>query len=229
VKICGITSRIGAEWAVNTGADALGFVFVPASRRYVRPSGVREICRRLPPFVARVGVFKDNSPEEVAEIAEVAGLTAIQLHGDEDPADYASIGLPIIKSVSLPVDDRGLLIDSEEPAPESCLLRGDRLTAVQAVLLDSYYGGQAGGTGRPLPWKHPRVQKLRAICREKGIPFILAGGLTPENVQAGIQALEPYAVDVSSGVEEGGQKAEALIKSFIGKARGGEIRAGGHL
>lgn len=216
VKICGIRTLEEAQWACEAGADALGFVFHPLSKRAIEPERAREIIRRLPPFVARVGVFVDKTRREIEETAAACGLTAIQLHGRENPADYQNIRLPIIKALA-PGDDL-------EQANFSQITAGWQ-GIVQAVLLDSVQAGQFGGTGNALPWAEPFIQKTVENIKASGFPVILAGGLKPDNVRQGISLILPYAVDVSSGVERLGRKDPELIKAFIGNAKG--IQPGG--
>lgn len=205
VKICGIRSLPEAMWAVKAGADALGFVFATGSKRYVEPQAVWDMTARIPPFVARVGVFVNTPPAEVEEIARTAGLTGIQLHGDEDPHDYRWISLPLIKAMRVPAAD--IRTDLGRFREWSGL--------IQAILLDSVHAGQFGGTGRTLPWDSQAVQAWCMEVKEAGIPLILAGGLTADNVSEGITTLEPDAVDVSSGVEKEGRKNKELIREFV--------------
>jgi len=209
VKICGISSLEEAEWAVEAGADALGFVFAPSSKRYVEPKRVREITAQLPPFIARVGVFVDSSPAEVREIITSCGLTVIQLHGDENPEDYRELALPLLKAVRFE-------LDGEEVAGGYL---GNWIKSVQGIVLDAAYGGNFGGTGRALPWHDQELQGLcQEIARNK-TPLILAGGLNPNNIQTAVAKVRPYAVDVSSGVESAGRKQRELIRAFVTQAK----------
>lgn len=224
VKICGIRSLEEAKWAIAAGVDAIGFIFVPQSKRYIHPEYAREISVNLPPFITRVGVFVNEDPSIVAEIVRKCNLTAIQLHGTETLKDYQKIHVPCIKAINIPVDH---YINSE--GAHTTL--GDQLYfefqhhlqncigMVQGILVDASYQGQLGGTGSPLPWDDSSLQHLFDRIRSFDIPLILAGGLTPENVQRAIRAVKPYAVDVSSGVERLGTKNPDLIKSFIQKAK----------
>lgn len=209
VKICGIRTMEEAQWAFEAGADALGFVFHPMSKRAIEPEKAKEIIGRLPPFLARVGVFVDRSFHAVKEIAGECRLTAIQLHGRENPADYQNIRLPIIKALA-PAED-----DFAQENLRQTLTGWQGI--VQAILLDSVQAGQFGGTGTALPWEQPVIQKSVAIIKHSGFPVILAGGLKPENVSQGIRMIRPYAVDVSSGVENRVGKDPELIRAFIRK------------
>ena len=180
VKVCGIRRRADAELAVALGAAALGFVFWPSSPRAVTPETVREITDGLPAFVSRVGVFVNQAPVSVLRTAAKAGLTAIQLHGDEEASTYFESSLSIIKA--LPVSE-GFSLSAVEDLPR-------RVT----VLLDAHDPIRRGGTGRVIEWT---VAAAAARVR----PVILSGGLTPDNVKAASATVRPYAVDVSSGVE----------------------------
>lgn len=223
VKICGIRSLDEALMAVNAGADALGFVFAHKSKRYVDPASVREITNKLPPFIARVGVFVDASPDEVERIARVSGLTVIQLHGEENPSDYRDLSLPLIKAVKVSLAEEAPSFDfrmrGQEAAVEVARDLSIKLKAwqgvVQGILVDSAVLGQFGGTGQAVPWNHPEVQNLFSDIKAAGIPLILAGGLHPHNVKEAIEVVRPEAVDVSSGIEVDGRKDKYLIQEFI--------------
>lgn len=197
VKICGIKDEGTALKAVESGADALGFVFAPGPRQVSREL-VRSICATLPPFVSRVGVFVNESPEKVEETAVYCGLDFVQLHGEETPDYCRSIKYRVIKAIR--VRDR------------SCLAHLDSYPCA-AVLLDTYVPGLKGGTGRCFDWRLARQQPLSR-------PLIVAGGLNPENVRDAIAALRPYAVDVSGGVESFGKKDIKKISLFIQRAKG---------
>ncbi len=194
VKICGITNLEDALMVAEAGADALGFVFVSGSPRYIDPSAAEEIRRYLPPFLSVVGVFANARLEEVRRVAEACHLSAIQLHGEESPAYCSSLGMPVIK---------GFRVKDEE-----VLERMNRYR-VEALLLDSYCSGQRGGTGKTFDWR--LAQEAKRYGR-----LILSGGLTPENVAEAIRTVRPYAVDVSSGVEErAGKKEKGKVKRFL--------------
>jgi len=199
VKICGIRDRETAHAAVAAGADALGFVFVLGSPRWVTPETARAIISGLPSFVCTVGVFADAPAEIVREIAAYCRLQALQFHGSESPRYCASFDRPVIKAVRF----RG---------PEDAAA-AERYN-VQAFLADAFVPGQAGGTGRTLDW-----ERLRGLQWTR--PLILAGGLTPENVSSAVAAVCPWAVDVSSGVETDGRKDPDKIRDFVRNAKGG--------
>ncbi|HEV2438437.1 MAG TPA: phosphoribosylanthranilate isomerase [bacterium] len=197
VKICGIRRLADAMAAAEAGADAIGLNFWRPGRRYVPPEVARQIARAMPPFVCKVGVFINEDPETVREIARRVGLDALQLHGTESPEACAGFDLPVIKAIGV----RG---------PES--LAGLARYRVGGFLLDSHVPGEAGGTGRTFDWG------LVARARDAG-PIILSGGLTAENVEDAIRRARPYAVDVASGVETDGDKDPVKIRAFIGRVQ----------
>jgi phosphoribosylanthranilate isomerase len=199
IKICGITRAIDALAAERLGADALGFVFFPQSPRYISPEDARAICRRLSPFVARVGVFVNRERDFIEETVGRCGLSAVQLSGDE-PADFlADAPFPVIRAVR--VRDGGDLRS----------LAGFRVG--DAVVLDTFAPGAYGGTGVPFNWD----------LLDGGVGgrrIIMAGGLTPENVGDAVRRFRPYGVDVASGVEERpGIKDHIKIGRFIREVR----------
>lgn len=204
VKICGVTRVEDALLAVELGASAIGLVFWPSSPRCVEPDRARQIANRLPPFVAAVGVFVDQSPEQVREIAAAVRLAAIQLHGGEHVADFESLPWRIIKSVPV----RGGVRPPD--------LAG--LPASVTVLLDAHDPVRAGGTGQTIDWDvAARIAAERAV--------ILSGGLRPENVAAAIAAVRPAAVDVASGVErEPGVKDPDKLRAFFAAVAEGTSR-----
>ncbi len=199
VKICGITNIEDALQAVAAGADALGFVFHPASPRHIFPEQAAEVIRVLPPFVQAVGLFVDVPLQQVNTITEACRLDLVQLHGDEPPDFCAAVNRRVIKAFR--VKD----ITSLEP------LRNYR---VAGYLLDAWSPDAHGGTGKTFNWE------IAATAREYG-PIILAGGLTPENVGAAVARVRPYGVDVSSGVEATpGRKEQEKVQEFIRNAKG---------
>lgn len=189
-----------AAVAAAAGADAIGFVFA-RSRRQVTAAQARQIAAELPPFITKVGVFVDDDPGRIREIAEAVPLDALQLHGSEPPAFAASFRLPVIKAFR--VRDAA-----------SLQAMGDYQVA--AVLLDSYDPELAGGSGKAFNWA------LAAGVRAPA-PVVLSGGLTPENVTRALDTVHPFAVDVSSGVETDGRKDPAKIRDFIARVRAWDI------
>jgi phosphoribosylanthranilate isomerase len=204
VKICGITGIKDASAAVKAGADALGFVFFSKSPRSVSPDRAKEIIASLPPFTTSVGVFVNEDKSMVKEIVSYAGLDIIQLHGNESP-EYCSFEEKIIKAI------RVKELSDLEPLK--------KFNTVSAFLLDTYSPDKLGGTGQAFNWEI-------AVEAKKFGRIILAGGLTPENVEEAISFVQPYGVDVSSGVEGPvkGQKDQDKLKSFIKRARSASMK-----
>lgn len=199
VKICGITNIEDAIAAVAAGADALGFVFHPASPRHLFPEEAAEIIRVLPPFVQVVGLFVDLPLEQVNDIADLCRLDLVQLHGDEPPDYCTAVRRRVIKAFR--VKD----ISSLESMRNYC---------VAGFLLDAWSPDLHGGTGRVFNWEIAEAAKGYG-------PIILAGGLTPENVGAAVARVSPYGVDVSSGVEVApGKKDQSKVREFIRQAKG---------
>lgn len=196
IKICGITSERDALAAVEAGADALGFVFYPKSPRAVTAPEALAIARSLPPFVARVGVFVNMPPADILSIGAQVGLTAIQLHGDEPPAAAHALPGPAIKAFRGAVPSRQVF---------------EYRTA--GYLLDGDAGERYGGAG--LPADEEAASALAGDPR-----FILAGGLTADNVAGRIRRFRPAAVDVSTGVESApGRKCPEKMQAFVAAAR----------
>lgn len=208
VKICGIQSLEEARWAVDAGADALGFILVPSSKRYLEPKAIQTITAHLPPSVRKVGVFAGESPTNVAKITRQCSLDTIQLHGGEDLELYHEIPVSKLKVISFPSRVNANFNKQQHP-PHS----------LHGILLDSTHKGLMGGTGIPLPWQDPQFQEFLREAKETGYPIILAGGLNPENILAAIRQTQPYGVDVSSGVERHGCKNRELIQQFVSRAK----------
>jgi phosphoribosylanthranilate isomerase len=190
VKICGIKSPEHALCAEAAGADAIGFIFVPNTKRYIAPEAARGISRELGAFVSRVGVFRHATLDEILRIRDTAQLSAVQMHGHEPFEFIAALEqvVPVIQAVSF----------------------SSSLPQAQTLLVD----GADPGSGQTFDWTSYDTTSLR------GRRWLLAGGLTPENVTEAIQVLEPWGVDVSSGVETDGVKDHAKIKAFVAAARG---------
>lgn len=197
VKICGIKTIEAAKHAAQCGADALGFVFAN-SKRQITTSEAKNIIEALPEQVWRVGVFVNKSAATIKQIAQTAGLTHVQLHGDENPEEYKSIGLPLIKAVSV-------------KSPEDL----EKIDSIEAdyILLDSPPADYRGGNGSSFEWN-----LAKAIGKSK-TNIILAGGLDPGNIGEAINKVKPFMVDVSSGVETNGEKDLAKIEEFINSAK----------
>lgn len=209
IKICGLTRAEDAAAAVAAGADALGVVLAP-SKRQVTLDQAAAVFADVPPLVARVGVFVDAQADAVWEAVARLGLTAVQFHGDEAPETCAAAPVPVIKA---------LRVEPGFDAADVGRYRG----AVAALLLDTYVAGEHGGTGMAFDWD--RVAGLLP----RDIPVVLAGGLGPDNVAEAVRTLRPYAVDVSSGVEQApAVKDHAKVAAFCEAVRAadGEVRAG---
>ena len=213
VKICGITNLEDARLAVEAGADALGFIFVENTPRFIMPDQAAAIIRRLPPFITPVGVFWDHARGHVKAVAETCGLRALQFHGDETPEDVAGYDLPVIKTIKLPP------ASTIEGLPEyrvGELIQGLRYRAVAAaMLLDTAARWSEGEAREPIEWR-----MARGWLEMGRIPLILSGGLTPENVARAVAIVRPYAVDVNSGVEAyPGKKDPDKVRRFIAQAK----------
>lgn len=199
VKICGVTRVEDALAAAAAGADAIGLVFVEKSPRFVRLEQARAIAAALPPFITTVGLFVDASADRIREVLGQVPLDLIQFHGRETPEDCQQFGYPYIKVVRM-VPDVDLHAEAQH------------YEQAAGLLLDAYDPQIAGGTGATFDWTQ--------VPPDLGKPVILAGGLTPENIARAIRAVRPYAVDVSSGVEQSkGIKDAAKIAAFIRNAQ----------
>ncbi len=205
IKMCGTTNLEDARAAVRAGVDALGFIFVKKSPRFVTVQKAREIVSILPPFVDPVGVFLDFDPKEVAEIAREVGLTCLQLHGKEEPAyclEVSRLAAPckVIKAFRVGEQSRA----------------GDFARyhdVVQGFLLDTYVKGLAGGTGETFGWQ--LVDRL-----DLQRPVILAGGLCPDNILEAVRKVRPYGIDVNSGVElSPGRKDQKKLGRLVDRVR----------
>jgi phosphoribosylanthranilate isomerase len=201
IKVCGITNPADALLSVEAGADALGFNFYRRSPRYIEPEKARAIIERLPVSVLSVGVFvNEGEPSEVARLADVAGVWAIQLHGDETPDYCRSLkDRYVIKALRAGADFSPDDVTEYE---------------TQAILLDAFSATTYGGTGRTVDWS------LARRTRELTARLFLAGGLSPENIAEAIAAVSPYAVDACSGLESApGRKDAARVRAFISAVR----------
>jgi phosphoribosylanthranilate isomerase len=208
VKVCGITTLADALMAVAAGADALGFIFVEGTPRFVTPEQVAPIVRALPPFVTPVGVFWDHPRGHVKAVAQSCGLQALQLHGDERADDLEGYEWPVIKTIKLsPGDAAG-------SAAVPLAVAAYRARGVAAVLLDSAARWSEGEARDPIAWDVARA------CAEGG-PVILSAGLTPDNVARAVAVACPWAVDVNSGVEaRPGRKDPDKLRRFVAEAKG---------
>jgi phosphoribosylanthranilate isomerase len=202
VKICGITNAPDALAAVEAGADMLGFMFYEKSPRQVSVRAASEIIRELPPFIVKVGVFVDASEDLVMRAIGDCRLDMLQFHGDETPEYCAQFGAMSMKAFR--VRDA----ESLQELPNY---------STEAFLLDGFVADKLGGTGEKFNWD------LAIEAKKLGRPIFLAGGLTPQNVADAVKRVQPYGVDVSSGVEaERGKKDHAKVREFIKSAKGVE-------
>jgi phosphoribosylanthranilate isomerase len=200
VKICGITTADDARLCIEAGADALGFIFVEKTPRFVTPPQARAIIATLPPLVTPVGIFWDHAPGHVKAVAEECGLAALQFHGEEAPEDLAQYRLPVIKTIKV-----------DGPAVLERIARYQ----VAAFLLDSPARWSEGETRTPISWDVARA------ATAAGHRIVLAAGLTPDNVAEAVRRARPYAVDVNSGVEaRPGTKDLDKVRRFVAAAKG---------
>ena len=195
IKICGITRPEDGLLAANAGADAIGLVFYPKSPRAVTIEQARAICVVLPPFVSVVALFVDAEHFEVEDVLADVPINLLQFHGSETPAQCESFNKPYIKAIRM--KDDADLVDAVE-----------QYSTAQGLLVDTYNPNEAGGTGEVFDWDR--------VPDGLDTPIILAGGLEPRNVASAIQQMNPYAVDVSSGVEVSkGIKDADKIRAFV--------------
>jgi phosphoribosylanthranilate isomerase len=195
VKICGITRVEDALNAVNAGAHAIGLVFYAPSPRAVTIAQAQAIVAALPPFVSVVGLFVNATQAEIETVLSQVRLDILQFHGDETPADCARIKMPYFKAIRVKSDTNLLQYEID-------------FKDAKALLLDAFSDAAYGGTGQQFDWN--------LIPKNLTKPVILAGGLTAENVAHAIQQVQPYAVDVSGGVESAkGIKDAAKIADFM--------------
>lgn len=193
IKICGLTREADIDAAVQAGADALGFVMWPGSKRALTPERLEQLSARVPPFVTRVGLFVDQEPDLVANCAP--WLDMLQFHGEEPPEACELYGMSWLKALRMRDD-----IDLHEQA--------ERYHRSRGLLLDAYRPGVPGGTGDTFDWSR--------VPGDLALPIILAGGLTPDNIARAVHQVAPHGVDVSGGVEAAaGLKDHDLIKNFI--------------
>jgi phosphoribosylanthranilate isomerase len=198
IKICGLTRGVDVAAAVQAGADALGFVFAPGSKRVLDVQRAADLVAQVPAFVTRTGLFMDQDAATVNRIIARVPLNLLQFHGKEDAGFCRQFGLPYIKAVSMSAERAVELAESEYPD-------------AAALLLDSHVSGGVGGTGQVFDW---------SVIPESSLPLVLAGGLGPSNVRRAIEQVRPWAVDVSSGVETApGIKSEDLIREFINEVK----------
>ena len=214
VKVCGIRDRQTARDVAEIGVDAIGLNFYAGSPRFVATDEATEISKILPPQVTKVGVFVNHSIYDVESVARQCRLDIVQLHGDEASAYFADLQrrLPhirLIRAWRMSSDGlKGLKTFLDECRTQQIRLAG--------CLVDAHVAGVFGGSGKTVPWK----QLATEYHRDEWPPLILAGGLTPENVAEAISAVQPWGVDVASGVESApAVKDQALVRQFLLNAR----------
>jgi phosphoribosylanthranilate isomerase len=199
VKICGISRNEDLSTACAAGADALGFVFYAKSPRNLSIEQAESLVKALPPFVQSVGLFVDAEPGFVRAVLEAVPLDLLQFHGGETPEYCRQFGRPYLKAVRV------------RPGVDLVKYASD-FSDARALLLDAFVPGVPGGTGERFDW--------RLIPAGLNKPIILSGGLNPDNVVEAVQTVQPWAVDVSSGVESApGIKDAAKVAAFIERAR----------
>ena len=195
VKVCGIQRVEDALLAAELGASAVGFIFWPGSPRFIDPGRARAVADALPQHVLRVGVFVDQVPEYVKDVAQRVGLGAVQLHGSESAAAYSDLGLALIKAIAVTDPFDGSVMDA---VPHEV-----------TVLLDAHDPVRRGGTGQTIDWS---IAAAIAARRRT----ILSGGLNAQNVSEAVERVRPYMIDVSSGVESApGIKDAAKLRAFF--------------
>jgi phosphoribosylanthranilate isomerase len=204
IKFCGIRRAADAAIAVDLGVDAIGFVLVPASRRYIAAESAAAVRAKLPPLVSAVALFMDADAQFVQHCIDVLRPDLMQFHGSETAAFCLGFGLPYVKAVAM-----GAGNDARRVARQH--------RQAGALLLDGHAPGALGGSGKAFAWSPLEMPDRR---------LILAGGLTPQNVGRGIRILRPYAVDVSSGIEaRPGVKDATKMRAFVEAVRRADRRA----
>ena len=206
VKICGITRVADAEKAVELGADALGFIFAKSPRQ-ITPQKAREITLRISPFVKTVGVFVNERPAKIREIMDFCGLDLVQLHGNESVSSCSELAPRVIKAFRV-------------QGEESLLQIAEYKNHVRAILLDAYQKGLNGGTGKTFDWR------LAVKAKKTGIPMVLSGGLDADNITEALERVNPFAIDISSGIEKRpGIKDHGRMRAFMRKIKDYEPEA----
>jgi phosphoribosylanthranilate isomerase len=214
IKICGITNLEDALTAVNAGADALGFVFYEKSPRKIGPQAAREIVRQVSAKVQKVGVFVNQLEDSICATAGEVGLTAIQMHGDNEDPHVADLIVKCRPDLKIVVG-----ISMRHPQPEAWAMMWHP-DVVHAFLVDSASSSERGGTGTSFDWQmgQASIEVIASLGR-----VIVAGGLNPTNVADAIRILSPWGVDVSSGVEaKPGKKDPEKVRAFVAAVRAAE-------
>ncbi len=203
--MCGTTRVEDARAAISLGVDALGFIFVEKSPRFIEPDRAAGIIAQLPPFISSVGVFVDCEIDKLKAVVTATGLTRVQLHGGETP-DYCRELKGWNRSLGI---CKTFLVGEESDFPDFSVYRDH----IDSVLFDTRVKGMAGGTGRVFDWT--LISSMTV-----GKPVVLAGGLKPDNVAEAVKVAAPYAIDINSGVEDRpGIKNHLLLKQLIERVR----------
>lgn len=203
IKICGITRSEDAVVAAAAGADAIGFVFYRDSPRYIEPRRANEIAAGIPPFVSTVGLFVDAAPAAIEACMRELRIDYLQFHGNESASFCSQFGVPFLKAIRV--------------RPGQDLLQyAANFSSARALLLDAFVDGVPGGTGQGFDWT--------LIPRNLPLPIVLSGGLSPDNIREAVRSVNPWAVDVSSGVEVAkGIKDADKITRFIRGVRNADV------
>ncbi|MDE3057590.1 MAG: phosphoribosylanthranilate isomerase [Bacteroidota bacterium] len=200
IKICGITRFEDALAAFESGASAIGFNFYSGSKRHISPQDAAKVSGKLPDTITRVGVFVNAQRGEIEAVRKEVALDVLQFHGDEMPEELSGYDIPVVKAIHIAKANQ---------------LESQMSYAVDAFLLDSFSPKEFGGTGKTFDWN------IALEAKQRG-KIILSGGLTPANVEEAIIFVQPFGVDVSSGVERSpGIKDHRKIQEFIAGARRG--------
>ncbi len=201
VKICGITNKDDALTAVRLGASALGFIFYKKSPRYLSPDKALKIIEALPPFIVPVGVFVNEKEGALKDIVNFCGITTVQLHGDESPQYCQRLKhFKLIKAFRIKDQIDWDMVNQYE--------------TICTQLFDTCHENEYGGSGKSFNWNLLNEKKIKK-------PFILSGGLNAQNVVEAMNRVKPYALDVSSGVEESpGKKSKERLVEFFEALKG---------
>lgn len=201
VKICGVRNSKDARYAAQLGAWAIGFIFVKMSPRYIEIEEAHRIIELLPVNVEKIGVFADASIDEIKNTVKNTAITKVQLHGNESPELCEelkkTLNIPLIKAIRISKNKDIEII-------------GDYSSCVESILLDSYSKNQLGGTGESFNWE------IAKQAKKFNVPIILAGGITSSNIEEAYLSVEPYAIDLSSGIEKSkGIKDHSLLEKLF--------------
>tara|TARA_A100001015_G_C14935052_1_gene690075 strand:- start:447 stop:1061 length:615 start_codon:yes stop_codon:yes gene_type:complete len=183
VKICGITNKEDALNAVALNVSAIGFIFYPQSPRYIKPEEVEKIMLDIPPFIHTVGVFVNSDVEHIQQTIDQCRLTSVQLHGQESPSFCLQFNVPVIKAIPVKTKDDLITIPQYKGI-------------VSGILLDTKVENVHGGTGKTFDWG------LALEAKEYDVPLILSGGININNISKALKMVQPYAIDLCSGVEK---------------------------